>query len=340
MFSCILAEMKRGYRVLYPILIALPIASPQLSLIAQVPQTVTGQWTLNLGKRTLLVLTLESTKEQSGPVTGTLSRPVHFATADGTSFSNVEGPTESDRILASKWDGNILAFTTQNPKDPGDKTVYKLNLKDQNNVQIRIEGIPLPSLTLARSQGNASVSQDWHSGQRYYPDDDSPSNPEMKRLFDEDQHARQSWPNIDWTTVAKADAERRATTLGLINAGALHSGEDFEWAANIFQHGSEPSDFLMAHTLALIAVRKGYSDGTWIAAASLDRYLQAMKKPQIYGTQFLNPDGKPTSPEPYNRTLISDTLRRLLGVPDLSAQQIQLEKYDSQRHIGAGGQPQ
>lgn len=331
--------MKRAYRVLYRILIVLPIASPQLSLIGQVPQTVTGEWALNLGKRTIFVLNLETTKAQSGPVTGTLSRPVHFATADGTSFSNVEGPTENDRIVASKWDGNFLIFTTQSPKDPSDKTVYKLNLKDPNHVQIGIEGIPLPPLTLARSQGNASVSQDWHSGQRYYPDDDSPSNPEMKRLFDQDQHARQSWPNIDWATVTKEDAERRAATLGLLNAGDLHSGEDFEWAANIFQHGSEPNDFLMAHTLALIAVRKGYSDGTWIAAASLDRYLQAMKQPQIYGTQFLNPDGRPTSQEPYDRALISDTLRRLLGVPDLSAQQRQLEKYDSQRHIGAGSPP-
>jgi hypothetical protein len=162
----------------------------------------------------------------------------------------------------------------------------------------------------------------------------------MKRIFDEDQRARQAWPNIDWPTVNKADAVRRAATMRLLNAGALHSGEDFEWAANVFQHGSDPSDFLLAHTLAIVAVRKGYSDGTWIAAATLDRYLQAIKQPQIFGTQFLNPDDKPTTQEPYNRTLISDTLRRLLEVPDLPAQQLQLQKYDSQRHIGGSSLPQ
>jgi hypothetical protein len=120
----------------------------------------------------------------------------------------------------------------------------------------------------------------------------------MKRIFDEDQHARQAWPNIDWPKVNKDDADRRAATMRLLNEGALHSGEDFEWAANVFQHGSEPSDFLLAHTLAIVAIRKGYSDGTWIAAATLDRYLQAIKQPQIYGTQFLNPDDKPTTQEP------------------------------------------
>jgi len=84
-----------------------------------------------------------------------------------------------------------------------------------------------------------------------------------------------------------------------------------------------------------VAIRKGYSAATWIAAATLDRYLQSIKQPQIYGTQFLNPDDKPTTQEPYNRTLVPDTLRHLLQVPDLTGQQIQSQKYDSQRHVGA-----
>jgi hypothetical protein len=242
--------------------------------------------------------------------------------------------------VASHWEGDTLSFTTQNPKDASDKTVYKLTLKDKDDVQVKIEGVPLPPLTLVRSQESASISDDWHSGQRYFPDDDASSNPEMKRFFDEDQRARQAWPNIDWPTVNKADAVRRVATMRLLNEGALHSGEDFEWAANVFQHGSDPDDFLLAHTLAIVAVRKGYSDGTWIAAATLDRYLQAIKQPQIYGTQFLNPDDKPTTQEPYNRTLIPDTIRRLLQVPDRAAQELQLRKYDSQRHVGGSTLPQ
>lgn len=155
----------------------------------------------------------------------------------------------------------------------------------------------------------------------------------MKRIFDEDQRVRQTWPNIDWPAVNKSDALRRAATMKLLNAGTLRSGEDFTWAAFIFQHGSSPDDYLLAHTLAIVAIRKGYSDATWIAAATLDRYLQSIKQPQIYGTQFQTPKGIPASQEPYNRTLIPDALRRLLEVPDLAAQQVQRQQYDSRQHI-------
>ena len=324
--------MKLVSRTLSIVAIATLAAHPARFLLAQTPQAVVGQWTLQLGKRTLFLLALEPSSGKSGPISGTFSRPVHFATADAVSFSNVEGPTEVDPIITSQWDGNTLSFTTQSARDASDKTAYKLILKDENDVQVKIEGVPLPPLTLVRSKGSASVSTDWHSGQRYFPDDDAPSNTEMKRIFDEDQRARQNGANINWPAVSKADTMRRAATMRLLDAGALHSGEDFEWAANVFQHGSEPSDYLLAHTLALVAVRKGYSDGTWIAVATLDRYLQSIRQPQIYGTQFITPDGKVTSQDPYNRTLIPDALRRDLQVPNLAEQEVQRQQYDSQRH--------
>ena len=103
------------------------------------------------------------------------------------------------------------------------------------------------------------------------------------------------------------------------------------WAANVFQHGDSPNDYLLAHTLAMVAVRKGRNDALWIATATLDRYLQSIKQSQIYGTQFLTPGDKPTTQEPYDRTLISDALRRQLGVPQLSAQEEQRKQYDAEQ---------
>ena len=154
----------------------------------------------------------------------------------------------------------------------------------------------------------------------------------MKRIFDEDQKVRQMGLfNIDWASVRKSDAERRRATMKLLNEGALHSGEDFVWAAFIFQHGSGPNDFLLAHTLAMIAMKKGYTDAIWIASATLDRYLQSIKQPQIYGTQFLTPKGGSTTQEPYNRTLISDALRHELQVPGLAAQAAQCKQYNAER---------
>jgi hypothetical protein len=81
----------------------------------------------------------------------------------------------------------------------------------------------------------------------------------------------------------------------------------------------------------MIAMKKGYTDAIWIAAATLDRYLQSIKQPQIYGTQFLTPKGGSTTQEPYNRTLISDALRHQLQVSGLAAQAAQCKQYNAER---------
>lgn len=65
---------------------------------------------------------------------------------------------------------------------------------------------------------------------------------------------------------------------------------------------------------------KGDAGAVWIAAATLDRYLQSVGKPQIYGTQFLTPAGKPPTQDPYDRALIGDALRHDLGVPKIANQ--------------------
>lgn len=254
-------DMKRASRALVFLAMAVLAAIPQRVLVAQVSPAVTGQWTLLLGKRTLFVLTLEPSSGQSDPMMGSLSRPAHFATADAMSFSDVKGPTEVDKIVASQWEGHVLSFTTQNPNDPNDKTVYKLTLKDRNDVQLKIEGIPLPPLTLVRSQGSASVSDDWHSGQRYFPDDDASSNPEMKRIFDEDQRARQALPNIDWPTVTRLmlfDAQQRCgySVRALFTRVRTSSG-----LPTFFSTAPNPTtSFLLTHLQSLL-FGKGIATG-------------------------------------------------------------------------------
>lgn len=78
----------------------------------------------------------------------------------------------------------------------------------------------------------------------------------------------------------------------------------------MFQHGQ-----LTEHYLAVIAIAKGNTGATWIAAATLDRYLQSIARPQIYGTQFETKDGEQSTQGPYNPDIISDALRHQLGVP-------------------------
>ena len=98
----------------------------------------------------------------------------------------------------------------------------------------------------------------------------------------------------------------------------------------MFQHGSTSDDYLLAHTLAMIAVAKGDASALWIGSASLDRYLQSIGKPQIYGTQFKRDSDANATQQPYDRDLIQNALRRQLGVPSLAAQQEQLQYWTEQ----------
>ena len=129
-----------------------------------------------------------------------------------------------------------------------------------------------------------------------------------------------------WEALAKEDAARQQRTRALLASEQLHSGDDFREAAVIFQHGSTPEDFLLAHTLAMVAVSRGDDTAVWIGAATLDRYLQSIDRPQVYR----NEANETKTQEPYNRTLISDSLRLELGVPPLEAQQVQLKEWQEQ----------
>jgi hypothetical protein len=125
----------------------------------------------------------------------------------------------------------------------------------------------------------------------------------------------------------RQDAARRAAVHKLLDDGALHSAQDFEYASFIFQHSDNAGDYLLAHTLAMVAVAKGSDSALWIVAATLDRYLIKIGQSQIYGTQFHKTPDTPMTQEPYNRVLISDALRKQLGVPNQAAQQKQLKQF-------------
>ena len=152
----------------------------------------------------------------------------------------------------------------------------------------------------------------------------------MKAIFDEDQRARQP-QKIDWNTVNRTDASRREATKKLLSSEALHTGKDFEEAAFVFQHGDSPSDYLLAHTLAMIAVAKGDEGAIWIATATLDRYLQKVGQKQIYGTQYLSNAKDGWTQEPYDRELVSDSLRQKLHVPSQDDQAKQLKMLRNQQ---------
>ncbi len=166
-------------------------------------------------------------------------------------------------------------------------------------------GVALAGLVLLAPRGGSAADVD---------------HPEMAKIYEADQKDRSGGPEaIDWTLVGPRDAARRQRVRTLLEQGALRTGKDYERAAFVFQHGDTSDEILLAHVLAVTALGRGNLQARWIAAASLDRYLQRLKQPQVFGTQFTRPDaaqGGEWSLEPYNRQLLPASLLEANCIPD------------------------
>lgn len=153
---------------------------------------------------------------------------------------------------------------------------------------------------------------------------------ELARLFAEDQSDRTPQPPgpIDWDVVGPRDAVRLARVKQMCQCQSLTTGMDHYHAAMVLQHAHEPEDYLLAHELCIVAVGKGVEQAKWLAAASEDRYLMNIGRPQRFGTQYRAEAGDknwhlyPVDPE------FSDGMRRAFNVPTLSEAQAHLEEMN------------
>jgi hypothetical protein len=287
-----------------------------------------GTWVMHLGSRNLFVLTLSADGET---VQGALERPAKFS-SNNSIFANIQGGVRHDAVVRSRLAGGILHLTTRNANDAKDEESYAMTMKG-NRAEVIPDDLPdgmiLEPFTFERAAGPATVATDWEPNRVYVSGDSDVPSAEMKTIYDEDQRVR-STEHIDWKTVGPTDADRRMQTRKLLAAGTLHTGKDYEEAAFVFQHGDSPQDYLLAHTLAMVAVSKGDPTAIWIAAATLDRYLERIGQKQVLGTQFSSDQKGGWTQEPYDRDLVSDALRRQLGVPPQPLQAEQLKAYQAQ----------
>lgn len=117
-------------------------------------------------------------------------------------------------------------------------------------------------------------------------------NAELARMYEEDQEDRQvvarthEVPEGFWDRVGPRDRARRERARELLAAGEIRTASDFERCAMLFQHGTEPDDYLLAHILATISGFMGNSHGKWLSAAALDRFLENTGHKQVFGTQY------------------------------------------------------
>ncbi len=82
-------------------------------------------------------------------------------------------------------------------------------------------------------------------------------NPELARMYAEDQSDRRDAEKIGWEKVSERDAVRLARAKVLYRSDALKTGGDYFHTAMILQHSHESEDYLLAHELCVVAIGKG-----------------------------------------------------------------------------------
>jgi hypothetical protein len=279
---------------------------------------------MNLDGRPFMVLTLGP---ENGHYVGTLTWP-HQKTisGDGRSFSGIGRETTTKRLTSETPRQTSLRMVVEPPEDPNDKDEIELRLTAPDEGRLTLIDTPFESWPVIRNTDGSPphVWTGWGQKRSYVlqaPAVDP--NPAMAAIYQADQALRQSQQSFESHAqqIEKDDGARREQVRALIANRQLRAAEDFRLAAMVFQHGSEPRDYLFAHTLALVALEKGDRSASWIAAASLDRYLRSIDRQQIFGLQF-KPGG--SDRQPLDDELISDALRRELGIPTLAEQQAQM----------------
>jgi len=147
---------------------------------------------------------------------------------------------------------------------------------------------------------------------------------ELKLLHDADQSERRGaakFTPMELKALEARDTKRRDRVAEIVSHGLLCSADDYYHAALVLQHSGKPHDHLLAHVLATVAVFKGRAGDKWLVASSLDRFLQLLGRPQIFGTQYKHTTDDPNvAQEPYDRSL-NDQLRKEYGIPALADQE-------------------
>jgi hypothetical protein len=161
----------------------------------------------------------------------------------------------------------------------------------------------------------------------------SKDNEELVRLHHEDQADRSpaDGKEIDWSIVGPRDKARLARVKVLYKENRLHTGADYYHAAMILQHSDNADDFLLAHEFCVVAISKGKNDRytRWLAAASEDRFLMNIGRPQRFATQYRAiPANAPIRLYQVDDG-VTDELRRALDVPSLArakAKEVEINK--------------
>jgi hypothetical protein len=160
-----------------------------------------------------------------------------------------------------------------------------------------------------------------------------PANDALRSLKEQDQAVRvANVGSVNWSKITEEDAERRDKVTKMLGSGEVRTAEDFYNAALIFQHGRHVDDIRLAYSLASISIKLDPENGKakWLTAASWDRIMMQLGKPQWYGTQFTKAHGAGSKWELYkiDETAVTDEERKALGVPTIAEARARIQKLN------------
>lgn len=147
-----------------------------------------------------------------------------------------------------------------------------------------------------------------------------PDNEVVSRLFREDQSDRQPRDGqmMEGSLLRQRDEARRAKLMEIYTADGLTTGTDYFHAAFLMQHGGDTASYQLAHEFSLAALALGHEHAGWIAAATYDRMLRSLGRPQRFGTQFqADRQGGPLTLYATDGE-VRDSLRTALKMPSLA----------------------
>ena len=153
-------------------------------------------------------------------------------------------------------------------------------------------------------------------------------NAELRSIKDADQADRRSASTPEqWREITLRDQERRERVLEILKSGQLSTAWDYFNAALVLQHGGSAEDIRLAHSLTTVAaaIDPEHPRAKWLIAASWDRLMTRMNRPQWYGTQSTRDSSGRFVLVPVEPDAVSDADRAALGVPSLEEAQERLD---------------
>jgi len=146
---------------------------------------------------------------------------------------------------------------------------------------------------------------------------------ELEEIYNADQADRTDGLTQE---AAARDVLRKKRVLEIVRSELLQTAADYHHAAMVFQHGDSPEDYLLAHILATAAAFKGREDGRWLSAAALDRFLQSIGRPQVFGSNYRKDGDGPWKQDPIDPGFVTDAIRKEYNARLLAEQRQKLEE--------------